>query len=152
MRRSVFGGGVPSVKDSFAEEINSLTIAHHGVNSGVTKVGGYAFWHSILCAAYFSYFAIYGRCLRVFHYRFSELLESHAVNTYVEFLDENEAFSRSYHLRSPPCSITRLDHLTLSTPSSRQQPLAQGQEVRSFVGISGWRAPTQALTPRVSLA
>jgi hypothetical protein len=59
--------------------------------------------HSAL--AYFSYFAIYGRCPGTISYRFSELLESHAVNTYGQFIDENEAL-----LKKLPPSVAAVQY------------------------------------------
>jgi ubiquinol oxidase len=66
-------------------------------------------------------------------YRFSELLETHAVNTYGQFLDENEAV-----LQKLPPSFAAVKYYAFGSSDPfyaefQTTALAQGHEVRSFV-------------------
>jgi hypothetical protein len=66
-------------------------------------------------------------------YRFSELLETHAVNTYGQFLDENEA-----SLKELPASFAAVKYYAFGSSDPfyaefQTTALAQGKEVRYFV-------------------
>jgi hypothetical protein len=65
-------------------------------------------------------------------YRFSELLETHAVNTYGQFIDENEA-----SLKELPPSLAAVKYYAFGSSDPfyaeiQTTAMAQGQEVRSF--------------------
>jgi ubiquinol oxidase len=69
-------------------------------------------------------------------YRFSDLLETHAVNTYGQFIDENEAL-----LKKLPPSLAAVQYYSFGSADPfyaefQTTALAEGQEVRSFASLT----------------
>jgi ubiquinol oxidase len=116
----------------FAEEINEFN--HLLI---MESLGGDQSWwvrflaqHSAL--AYFLVLCHLWALSPSLSYRFSELLESHAVNTYGQFIDENEAV-----LKKLPPSLAAVEYYAFGSSDPfyaefQTTALAQGQEVRSF--------------------
>jgi ubiquinol oxidase len=137
----------------FAEEINEFN--HLLI---MESLGGDQSWwvrflaqHSAL--AYFLVLCHLWALSPSLSYRFSELLETHAVNTYGQFIDENEDL-----LKKLPPSLAAVEYYAFGSSDPfyaefQTTALAKGQEVRSaadhqYIMI----ILTHALTPCLSLA
>lgn len=114
----------------FAEEINEFR--HLLI---MESLGGDQKWwvrflaqHSAI--AYYVVLCVLWAVSPSLSYRFSEMLETHAVNTYGSFLDENEAL-----LKQLPPSVAAIEYYALGTADSfyaefQTSALAEGKEVR----------------------